>query len=240
MAMIRDNVLKIKDNISFACKRLGRDPNEITLIGVTKHRSERDIQHVVDCGVSHIGENRLQQALRKYQSINTRNRSVTRHMIGHLQTNKVKQALEVFDMIQSVDSLRLASAIEKHCQKLKRRVDILVQVNTSGENQKFGIQPNEILSFFSELVGYSCLQVRGLMTVALHSSNDRLVRNCFKKLKNSFDIVKDKFSDRGNINMHFLSMGMTDDYLIAIEEGSNMVRIGRAIFDTTEESKTSF
>lgn len=230
MTMIRENILRVQDNISIVCKRLGRNPKEIILVGVTKYSLSDSIQEALDSGLCHIGENKVQDALTKYQNLQLNQQTVMRHMIGHLQTNKVKQALEIFDVIQSVDSLRLAQAIEKQCQRLNRTIDVFIQVKTSGEDRKFGVLPEDTFSLLKQLSDCPCLRVCGLMTLALWSHDKRLVRDCFKKLKYLYDRIKDQFSHYPNIQMRFLSMGMTDDYVTAIEEGANMVRIGRAIF----------
>ncbi|MDP8265454.1 MAG: YggS family pyridoxal phosphate-dependent enzyme [Candidatus Aceula meridiana] len=228
--MIRDNILQMKDNISLICKRLGRDPNEVVLIGVTKYSPKEDVEKALDSGLCHIGESRVQQALTKYQDLRVPSSvEVTKHMIGHLQTNKVKQALQVFDMIHSVDSVRLGQEIERQCVSLGRKIDILVQVNTSGEEQKFGIAEAEAFSFIEELSSFSHLCIRGLMAMAPLSENEDVIRDCFKKAHELKDQIKKNFKAK-NIQMDFLSMGMSDDYAIALEEGSNMVRIGRAIF----------
>jgi len=229
--MIRENILQVKENISLICKRLGRDPQEVVLIGVTKYSPKKDVEEALENGLCHIGESRVQQALVKYENLRVPcSAELTRHMIGHLQTNKVKQALQIFDMIQSVDSLRLGQEIERQCANLNRNVDILIQVNPSGEEQKFGVSSREVFSLIEELSALSRIRIRGLMAIAPLSENEKIVRDCFKKARELKSEVREKFKDSRSVQMDFLSMGMSDDYEIALEEGSNMVRIGRAIF----------
>ncbi len=230
MSMIRDNVLQIRDNISLICKKLGRNPNEITIVGVTKQSSVSLIKDGLDAGITHIGENRVQEALRKYQSSEIKEFHPIKHLIGHLQTNKVKEALGIFDVIQSIDSLRLAQEIEKQCSKSNQKVTIFIQVNTSGESQKFGISNDEAFSLIQEVSDLKNITVCGLMTIAPWTDDRDIVRDCFKRLKELNDKIIGSFCGHDQIQMKFLSMGMSDDYEIALEEGSNMVRIGRAIF----------
>ena len=151
-------------------------------------------------------------------------------MIGHLQTNKVADALKIFDVIQSVDSLKLAQTIDKNAQKLDKKIDTLIQVNASGEKQKFGIAETETLTLMSGMAQLKNLNVLGLMTVGPLTDEAEIIRNCFRKLRELRDRVAREFSGVSNISMKFLSMGMSADYRIAIEEGANMVRIGSAIF----------
>jgi pyridoxal phosphate enzyme (YggS family) len=151
-------------------------------------------------------------------------------MIGHLQTNKAKQAVQLFDLIQSVDSVRLADEIEKEAAKPAKTVDILIEVNTSGEEQKFGVHPDEVPILIKEISHCPHIRLLGLMTMAPLTEEKGRIRRCFRDLRELFDAVEEDFAASSNIQMKYLSMGMTSDYEIALEEGSNMVRIGRAIF----------
>ncbi len=213
------------------CNRLGRDPNEISILGVTKNHSVDEIVQVVQSGISHLGENKVQEAILKYAERKDWPGQFKSHMIGHLQTNKVKQALQIFDVIQSVDSVRLAKEIDRQCLLMDRFVEIFIQVNVAQEKQKFGICSRDTLALIQEISCLSRIRVTGLMTLAPLTINQKIVRDCFRALKELREQICQKMSGENNVHMTFLSMGMSDDYEIAIEEGSNMVRIGRAIFE---------
>jgi len=227
--MIHDQLSRIEAQIATICRNLGRDPEEIALVGVSKYADSRQIKEAVGAGLTHIGENKVQEAAKKFSVLEEVGKEVTRHMIGHLQTNKVKQALLTFDMIQSVDSLKLATEIDKQAHKLDRVVDILIQVNTSGEEQKYGLSPQETAALIEQIINLKHIRVLGLMTIAPLTDDEGVIRRSFQDLKSLSDQIKDKFS-ADNVSMKYLSMGMTNDFKIALEEGSNMLRIGRAIF----------
>ena len=226
--MIQDNISGILDKITIVCQRIGRDPGEIVLVGVTKFADASQVNEAIQSGLRHIGENKVQEAKKKFSLIKDSDFKVTRHMIGHLQTNKIKHALESFDLIQSVDSLKLAAALEAQAAGQNRNIDILLQVNTAGEEQKFGCAPREVIALIEEIVKLNHVRLLGLMTIAPLTQDTEIVRKCFKDLRLLRDQISGKFTD--GVEMKYLSMGMTDDYEIALEEGSNMVRIGRAIF----------
>ena len=230
MSMIRDNILRLKDNISLICKRLGRNSDEITLLAVTKYVSVEEVKEALDAGIVDVGENKVQEGCVKYKAPEISVFEITKHMIGHLQTNKVKLALEAFDIIQSVDSFRIAQEIEKNLAKLNKKTRILVQVNTSGEEQKFGIPESDAILLIEKISNLKNIEIQGLMTMAPWTDNKDIVRDCFKRLNNLKQEVSRKFCDTSSVQMKFLSMGMSHDYEIALEEGSNMVRIGQAIF----------
>jgi len=226
--MIGDNISGILDKITAICQRIGRDSGEIVLVGVTKFADASQINEAIQSGLKHIGENKVQEAQKKFSLIKDSGLKVTRHMIGHLQTNKVKHALESFDLIQSVDSLKLAATLEVQAAKLNKNIDILLQVNTAGEEQKYGCEPSETVDFVSEIFKLKHIRLRGLMTIAPMVQDKDIVRQCFKDLC----ILRDQINKKFQIQLKYLSMGMTNDYEIALEEGSNMIRIGRAIFQT--------
>ncbi|OGX38048.1 MAG: YggS family pyridoxal phosphate enzyme [Omnitrophica WOR_2 bacterium RIFCSPHIGHO2_02_FULL_52_10] len=228
--MIRENVARILGRLGEICARLGRDPREVVLVGVTKYAEVAAIREAIGAGLAHIGENKVQDAGKKFPLIGDAIGKVTKHMIGHLQTNKVKQCLEIFDFIQSVDSVKLANVIEAQAAKLNKRVDVLVQVNTAGEEQKFGIPLTEAFPLIEEVSRLRHIQLLGLMTMAPFGADEKALRQCFRGLRLLRDKAVERFSGAPNIAMQYLSMGMTDDFEIALEEGSNMVRIGRAIF----------
>jgi len=230
MAMIREHLASIQKNISLICQRLGRNPAEITLVGVTKYATVEKIKEALACGLTDVGENKVQEAEKKFPQLDSIAPKLRTHMIGHLQTNKVKDALKYFDLIQSVDSLKLAQEIDKQATKINRIVNILVQVNTSGEDQKYGVEKTQVLGLLEQMAVLKHLRILGLMTMAAFTEDREAVHTSFRSLREIRDQVAKKFGGHERIKMQYLSMGMTDDYEIALEEGSNMVRIGRAIF----------
>ena len=230
MAMIKDYLARIHEHIEDICRRIGRNPKEIILVGASKYADAFQIKEAVAAGLKHVGENRVQDALAKFAILDKERVHVTRHMLGHLQTNKAQDAVGIFDLIQSVDSIRLADEIEKHAAKLSKTMEILVEVNTSGEEQKFGVHLNEVLPLIEEISRCEHIRLSGLMTMAPYTQDKGTIRKCFRDLRELFDAVEDEYATHPRVEMKSLSMGMTEDYAIAIEEGSNMVRIGRAIF----------
>ena len=228
--MIKENVARVKDQVVAICRRLGRNPSEITIIGVTKYADPPQVAEAISAGIAIIGENRVQEAEWKFPVLDTLVSGVRKHLIGHLQTNKVKQALKYFDLIQSVDSLKLALEIEKQCDKLNRGMDILVQVSTSGEEQKFGVEHLQATLLVEEIANLPHIFIKGLMTMAPLTEDKQVVRKTFADLRILRDQIKEKFPNSEKVQMKYLSMGMSSDYEIALEEGSNMVRIGSAIF----------
>ncbi len=221
---IRDNLCRIEDEIDAACARVGRDPDEVHVVAVSKTVGVAQIREALSAGVRIIGENRVQEAWKKAQEIGT---DAEWHLVGHLQTNKVKRTLEFVDVIESVDSLHLADELEKRAEQLNRSVRIFVQVNTSGEESKFGIDPAKTLEFVHQLSEYKRLNVCGLMTIGAFVSDTNRIRACFQALHRLSDRIR---SANGAPEMNALSMGMTNDYPIAIEEGATHIRIGRALF----------
>ena len=222
---IEDNVNRVKQRVEIACKKVGRDSNEVILVAVSKTIPATIVKYAVELGIEHIGENRVQEAEDKFERLG---KIVTWHLVGHLQTNKVKKALQIFDFIHSVDRYHLALEISKRALQLERTIDCLVEVNTSGEASKFGIRPEETLDFIRKISLLPALQVKGLMTIGAFLPDPEDVRPCFKLLREIKDNI-DNF-DVENVDMKYLSMGMTNDFEVAIEEGANMVRVGRAIF----------
>ena len=222
---VRENIQSVQDRIASTLQRVGRESDSIKLIAISKTKPASLIVEAIDSGITDIGENRVQEAKGKRSQVD---RPVSWHLVGHLQTNKVKQALKIFDLIHSVDSIRLLAEIERQSRRLNRRTDALVEVNTSGEESKFGLQPNEVLSFMESAAEYSHVRIKGLMTVGEFTPDPEGVRPSFKLLRN----LKERIASQGypNVEMEYLSMGMTNDFEVAIEEGANMVRIGSAIF----------
>lgn len=229
--MIKDNVSRVFEHITSVCDRTGRDPHEIILVGATKYATAEQIREAVEAGLKNIGENRVQDAQSKFPALDQLKVKAVRHMIGHLQTNKVKHAVELFDIIQSVDSVRLAEGIEKRAAELNKTIDILLEVNTSGEKQKYGVHPDEVPALVKEINRCPHIRLGGLMTMAPLTEERGRIRRCFRDLRELFDAVEEDFADHERIEMKYLSMGMSSDYEIALEEGANMIRIGRAIFE---------
>jgi hypothetical protein len=221
---IRDNLCRIEDEIDAACARAGRDPDEVHVVAVSKTVGVPQIREALSAGVRIIGENRVQEAWKKAREIGA---EAEWHLVGHLQTNKVKRILEFADVIESVDSIHLADELEKRAEQLNRSVRIFVQVNTSGEESKFGVDPDRTLEFVHQLSEYKRLNVCGLMTIGAFVSDTNRIRACFQELNHLRDKVRS--ADIGS-ELNALSMGMTNDYPIAIEEGATHIRIGRALF----------
>jgi hypothetical protein len=220
---IADNIKTIKTRIEQAAKRAGREASDIKLVAATKDVPVELIKEAIDAGLMDIGENRVQEARSKFDQL--KDHSVTWHMIGHLQTNKVKHALEIFSVIQSVDSERLAKDIS---DKANKKIDVFIEVNTSGEESKFGIAPDKAAAFARHVSGLPKLKLSGLMTIGPLSSDESKTRQSFRELLKLFKQIKEL--NLPAVELKYLSMGMSDDYEIAVEEGSNMVRVGRAIF----------
>ncbi len=223
--MIKDNLKNINKRINAACKKVGRDPSEIAIVAVTKGVDPYTISDAFMQGMRDIGENRVQEAQKKKANVLP---GAKWHMIGHLQTNKVKDALELFDLIHSLDSIELARKIDKEANKAGKIAEVLVQVNTSGEEAKYGIKPEEASNFLREVSALQHIKVLGLMTITPLAEDAETVRPHLKRLREIYDAVSQELIP--NIEMKYLSMGMSQDFDIAIEEGANMVRIGSAIF----------
>jgi pyridoxal phosphate enzyme (YggS family) len=229
MSFIEENIRYVKENIAKAAEKAGKTSEEITLVAVSKTVEPERIKEALRCGIKIIGENRVQEAEEKFKQISEESE---KHLVGHLQTNKAKKAVELFDMIQSVDSLRLAEEVSKRAKAKGKTMDILVEVNTSAESTKYGLNPDEVMDFMKQISNLEGIKIKGLMTVGLFNADMEKVRPCFKKLKRIFDELKE--ANIPGIEMKYLSMGMTQDYEAAIEQGANMVRIGTAIFGRRE------
>lgn len=222
---VRENIQSVTDRIASAAHRVGRSVGSIELVAISKTKPVSVILEAIDAGITDIGENRVQEAVSKYSQVN---RSVKWHLVGHLQTNKVKQALQMFDLIHSVDSLRLLAEINRRSGQLSRQSDVLVEVNTSGEESKYGLHPNEVRRFMESALECTHVRIKGLMTIGKFLPDPEDVRPSFTLLRK----IKETIESQGypNIQMKYLSMGMTNDFEVAIEEGADMVRIGSAIF----------
>ena len=225
METIKNNLEIINEKIKKAALKVNRNPEEIKLVAVTKTATIEQIKEAINAGVKIIGENKVQEAKEKYQILTA---DTEWHLVGHLQTNKVKYAIEIFDCIQTVDSIKLAKEIDKRSLQFGKTTNVLVEVNVSGEESKYGIKPEEVEPFLKEISEFYRIRVRGLMTIAPIEEDKEVVRPYFRKLRELSKEIKSK--NIKNVKMDYLSMGMTDDFEVAIEEGANMVRIGRGIF----------
>jgi len=225
MDFIRTNWEKVRERVARAAQRAGRNPEEIQIVAVSKTVPPERIRAAVEAGVEHIGENRVQEAWQKYQELGD---LATWHMVGHLQTNKVKRALQIFQVIHSVDSLHLAQEIEKRCTQMGREVEVLVEVKTSDEPTKFGVAPEDTPGLVAAIADMPHLRLTGLMTIGKFTDDEQEVRACFRTLAALLErINREKIYPEP---LRHLSMGMSSDFEWAIEEGATIVRIGTAIF----------
>ena len=222
--MIAENLKAVTQRISRSCEKSGRPADAVKLVCVTKEADLAQIEEVLALGVKDIGENRVQDALSKYMAIGGR---AIWHLIGHLQTNKVSHVVRIFSLIHSVDSLRLVEAIDREAKKISKVQNVLIQVNTSGQLSKFGISPDEVRPFFEKAALYPNINIAGLMTMAPEVPDPEEARPCFRKLRELRDELKNLQLTTYDLQ---LSMGMTNDFEVAIEEGSTMIRVGTAIF----------
>ncbi len=220
-----DNYKRVEEKVQRACERAGRKREEVTLIAVSKTKPLSMIEELLPLGVRDFGENKVQELTAKAEALS---KDIRWHMIGHLQRNKVKYVVDKACMIHSVDSLRLAEEISKEAEKKGVEVPILLEVNVAGEESKFGIRPEETEELARQIALLPNLHIQGLMTIAPYVENPENNRQIFRNLRNlSVDIERKKFD---NVTMSVLSMGMTGDYEVAIEEGATHVRVGTGIF----------
>lgn len=225
--MIKDNVAEVEANIQKACERAGRSRDEVTLIAVSKTKPVSDIYEVMETGIKDYGENKVQELCDKIETISE---PLNWHMIGHLQRNKVKYIVDKVRMIHSVDSLRLAQQISSEAVKKGVDVDILIEVNVAEEASKFGLSTEAVIQLAEDISKLPTVHIRGLMTVAPFTENPEDNRPYFRNLRQlAVDIARKNID---NVTMNELSMGMTGDYEVAIEEGATMVRVGTGIFGT--------
>ncbi|RKY80155.1 YggS family pyridoxal phosphate-dependent enzyme [candidate division KSB1 bacterium] len=230
MSKIRENIDRLQERIAHAAERSGRDPQQIRLVAVSKTRSVEEIREAITAGITEIGENRVQEAWKKYQIIGD---AITWHMVGHLQTNKVKRALQFFQLIHSLDSFHLAEEIERQAQTRGKVAKVLIEVNTSGEATKYGVPIANAQTLIEQVANFSHLQILGLMTIGPFTDDVNAIRSCFRQLRNLQEQISR--ANIPNVEMRYLSMGMTHDFEIAIEEGANILRIGTAIFGPRTE-----
>ena len=223
--MIGENIKQVRNNMIAALKRVGRKEDEVTLIAVSKTKPVELIEEALQCGITDLGENKVQELTAKYSELPT---DIKWHLIGHLQRNKVKYIVDKVALIHSVDSLRLAEEISKESKKKNVTTRILIQVNVAEEDTKFGVTIEDTEDLIKAISILENINVVGLMTIAPYTENPEDNRIHFRTLRKLFVDIKDKNID--NVNMEVLSMGMSGDYEVAIEEGATMVRVGTGIF----------
>ncbi len=212
----------IKENVK---RLLGELPEGVTLLAAAKERRADEISEALKAGIRIIGENYLQDTLMVISEVKEK---AEWHFIGHLQTKKVKKVIDIFDMIESVDSLRLAKEIERYCKRRDKIMPILIEVNSGEENQKYGVAPKDVAQLIREISSFSYIKIMGLMTMGPRFGDPEESRPYFRKTREIFEQIKDLHLP--NIEMKYLSMGMTNSYEIAIDEGANLVRVGTKIF----------
>jgi len=220
---LADNLAAIRGRIEQACSRVGRDPASVTLMGVSKGQPPEAVQRAVELGLTLFGENKVQEAKAKIPLCPGR---AVWHLIGHLQTNKCRDAVQLFEMVQSVDSLHLAQELNKRAEQAARRMRILLEVNAAGEASKFGYRPDALLAELSALNALPRLEICGLMTVPPWTATPERLRPIFRQVRD----LKTECEQRLGAPLSELSMGMSGDFEVAIEEGATLVRIGTALF----------
>lgn len=228
--MIAENYKNILKKIEAAKERrthVSKDNKygDVTLVAVTKNHDIAAMREAIDAGAVHIGENRVQEAKEKFQTLD---REVVWHLIGHLQTNKAKTAVQMFDLIHSVDGLKLANALNEAAKNINKVQDVLIQVNLAKEEQKFGVFKEDLLPLAKEIDGLQNLKLRGIMLIAPNFTDKEETRPLFREMYDIFKDLQTRSLKRAEIDM--LSMGMTGDFEIAVEEGSNLVRVGTGVF----------
>lgn len=234
---ISDNIKRVEDRIADACARAHRDPAEITLVAISKQKTTAEILEAVDAGLQHLGENRVEEGVAKIPLVNgALSATVTWHMVGHVQSRKAKHVAQHFDVVQSVDSRKLAGRLSRLAGERDRHLKILLEINVSGEASKYGFAGynwckdsaiwDNLRREAAAISTLPRLEVAGLMTMAPYEADESVIRRVFAELRG----MRDALADELQLTMPVLSMGMTNDYPVAIEEGATMIRIGRAIF----------
>lgn len=215
----------LEQNIQSACTRAGRNRADVTVVAVTKTRTTAEIDEAIRSGIADIGENRVQEAEAKKPQVTL---PAKWHLVGSLQTNKAKRALELFDVIESIDSVRLATELERRCEQVGKHIDVLIEVNTSREASKHGVAPDAVPDLVAELLKLDRLQLLGLMTIGpgLAIEDAEASRPCFRILRTLAEDCRRRFG----VPLPHLSMGMSSDFEVGIEEGATIIRIGTAIF----------
>jgi PLP dependent protein len=222
MGIIKNNIEQIQQQVFSACRRCHRSAEDVQLVAITKTIPVAHIQEAINAGIKIVGENRVQEASEKYTDIRA---VVSWHLVGHLQSNKVKRALEIFEVIESVDSIHLADEIDYRAGQMQRVVQVFMEVNTSGEKSKYGVQPEDARMLAQKISLHKNIRLSGLMTVGAFLQDPEEVRPCFIMLRE----IRDELQKSG-LTVPHLSMGMSNDFEPAIEEGATLIRIGRALF----------
>jgi pyridoxal phosphate enzyme (YggS family) len=220
VSTIGDNLKRVQDTIDGTLLKNGRK-DSVTIVAVTKTQPVEVVEEALREGISSIGENRVQEAAGKYEQIGNRPHW---HMVGHLQRNKVKQAVQIFEMIQSIDKVETAAEIDK---RVNSPIDVLIEINSSGEETKSGVEPSNLFSLVDRLMPLNHIRIRGLMTIGPFTDDEDLIRKSFSLTRNKYEELSNRYEA---LDIDTLSMGMSADYALAIEEGSNMVRLGTVLF----------
>lgn len=223
---IRENVYTVSEKLREAAAACGRDPDEIRLMAVTKRNDAMRVNAAIEAGVRLLGENRAQELLEKYDDYNKRNCEI--HFIGALQTNKVRQIIDKVDLIESLDRISLAKEIDRQAKAIGKIMPVLVEVNIGREETKSGVMPENLTDFVKDVSQFEHLRIEGLMAIPPHDENEAKIEAHFARMRQHFIDIEAKKID--NVCMRTLSMGMTDDYPLAIRHGSTLIRVGRAIF----------
>ncbi len=225
MSSIEDNLRIVRDRIAAAAFRAGRSPDEVTLVGISKLQPVERVQAAVDAGLLHLGENRVQEAAGKIPLING---NVHWRLVGHLQRNKAKKAVELFEMIESIDSLRIADEVSRRCVEVGKTMSILIEVNLAGEETKSGVVPSELHDLARHCAKLPQLHLQGIMVIPPFDPDPERSRPYFREARRMFEELKAAQIEGADIRG--LSMGMSNDFEIAVEEGATIVRVGTAIF----------
>lgn len=222
---IAHNLARVRERVDRAAERAGRSPDEITLVAVSKRVGPEGIREALACGVTDLGESRIQETMERWEALEGAPRL---HLVGHLQTNKAGRAVEMYHLLHSVDSARLATAVDRRAGAIDKRQDILIEVNTTGEASKHGVTPDGFGELLDQVAPLSNVRFRGLMTIGPIEGGEAAARRAFVSLRELFEVARAGWSDPAAVDV--LSMGMSGDFEIAIEEGATHVRVGTAIF----------
>jgi len=220
----RDNIIQLKNQIEKACEKSGRDPGEVTIIAATKYTGPAGVKLISELGIDNFGENRADELLEKKE--NTKREAIW-HFIGHLQSRKARDVVPLVEYIHSIDSLKILEKVGREAAKCGKIQKVLVEVNISGEETKYGLKPDNVIDFITKAVKVENTDFRGLMTIAPYTDDMEYIRSLFRRLK----ILRDRLNDLGLTGSFLeLSMGMSNDFMVAIEEGATMIRVGSSIF----------
>lgn len=236
-ASLADRLSRVRETVAAACARAGSDAATVRLVAITKGHSAETLRDALDAGLREIGENRVQEAHRKFDELGAEltGSGAVRHLVGHLQRNKVRRAIDLFDWIQSIDSMRLAKAVSQRVTDHTEPIDVLAEINVAREPQRHGFDPDEAVDRALEIDALNGVQLRGLMGMAPWTDDEAVLRGAFREMRGLFEALKKQRSDGSTIDV--LSMGMSNDYELAIEEGSTMIRLGTVLFGPRRERK---